>query len=140
MSLIILLTVNRRPEPVWKLHIYREILHLAVCKQCECFLLGADQVNIYSRLHVKEVAHGHVGVALAVAVALREELVLGPGHVNALGLGVGLVVYRGVGRRVPVVDELGLERKQREGWRKRRRTRGGAGGEENGINVEKTTA
>lgn len=70
--------------------------------------------NKYSRLHVEQVAHGHVGVALAVAVALQEQLVLGPGHVNAVGPDFGLVIYSGVRRRVSVVDELGLERRERE--------------------------
>lgn len=65
------------------------------------------------RFHVEQVAHGHVSVALAVAVALREELVLGPGHVNPLGPSLCLVVYGGVGCRVPVVDELGLEGRRR---------------------------
>lgn len=65
------------------------------------------------RSHVEQVAHGHVGVALAVAVALCEELVLGPGHVNPLRTSFCLVVDGGVRRRVPVVDELRLEGRRR---------------------------
>lgn len=66
------------------------------------------------RPHVEQVPHGHVGVALAVAVALCEELVLGPGHVNPLRTRFRLVVDGGVGRRVPVVDELRLEGRRRK--------------------------
>lgn len=66
-----------------------------------------------SRSHVEQVPHGHVGVALAVAIALCEELVLGPGHVNPLRTGFRLVVDGGVGRRVAVVDELRLEGRRR---------------------------
>lgn len=62
----------------------------------------------YLRFHVKQVAHGHVGVALAVAVSLREQLFLGPGHVNPLGPGLGLVIYRAMRRRVSVMNELSL--------------------------------
>lgn len=65
------------------------------------------------RFHVEQVSHCHVGIALAVATALREELVLGPGHVDALGSTFGLVVQHAVRRRVSVVDELGLQGRQR---------------------------
>ena len=57
-----------------------------------------------SRLHVEQVPDGHVGVGLAAAVALSEQLLLGPGHVHARRR----VAEGGVGRRVPVVDQLGL--------------------------------
>lgn len=62
----------------------------------------------YLRFHVKQVAHGHVGVALAVAVSLREQLFLGPGHVNPLGPGLGLVIYGAMRCRVSVMNELSL--------------------------------
>lgn len=65
------------------------------------------------RSHVEQVPHGHVGIALAVAIALCEELVLGPGHVNPLRTSFRLVVDGGVGRRVAVVDELRLEGRRR---------------------------
>lgn len=74
------------------------------------------------RLHVEEVSHGHVGVALAVAVPLCEKLVLGPGHVNPIRDGFGLVVHGGAGGRVSVMDQLGLaetdvaSRHNAEGW------------------------
>lgn len=69
--------------------------------------LGQEQTNL--RLHVEQVAHSHVGVALPVPVALREELVLRPGHVNPIRGTFSFVVYCGVRRCVSVVDELGLE-------------------------------
>lgn len=65
------------------------------------------------RFHVKQVAHSHSGVALAVAIALREKLVLGPGHVNPLRSSVCLVIYCGVRCSVSVMDELGLETRER---------------------------
>lgn len=81
---------------------------------------GSFRTNL--RPHVKQVPHGHIGVALAVAVALREEFVLSPGHVNPLRNSFRLVIYGSVGRRVAVVDELRLEGKQRkrgeESWMK----------------------
>lgn len=77
--------------------------------RCSVTSRGLEPLQVHLRLHVEEVAHGHVGVALAVAVSLSEELVFGPGHVHALGPRLGLVVHRGVGRRVPVVDELSLK-------------------------------
>lgn len=75
--------------------------------------LGNFRTNL--RSHVKQVPHGHIGVALAVAVALCEEFVLGPGHVNPLRTSFCLVIYGSMGRRVAVVDELSLKGR----WRKR---------------------
>ena len=75
--------------------------------------MAGCQTNVYLRFHVKQVTHSHVGIALAVAVPLREELVFGPGHVDPLGPSVSLVVYCGMRSCVPVMDELGLERRQR---------------------------
>lgn len=74
---------------------------------------SGSQTNVYLRFHVKQVTHGHIGVALAVAVALREELVFGPGHVHPLRPGVGFVVHSGVRSCVPIMDELGLERRNK---------------------------
>lgn len=73
--------------------------------------MGGVQTNL--RFHVKQVAHSYVGVALAVAITLCEELFFSPGHVNPVRPTFGLVIYRGVRRCVPVVDELGLEGRQR---------------------------
>lgn len=110
-----------------KVHIYRTNLSLSLLfilvintqtwifeiKSC----LKKKKKKRNSRFHVEEVAHGHVGVALAVAVALSEQLVLGPGHVDPVRPGVGLVVYGGVRRRVPVVDELRLREAGEQGER-----------------------
>lgn len=65
------------------------------------------------RLHVEQVANSYVGIALAVPIPLCEELVLSPGHVNPLGSTFCLVIYRGMRRCVPVMDELGLGERQR---------------------------
>ncbi|KAF3836168.1 hypothetical protein F7725_028726, partial [Dissostichus mawsoni] len=56
-------------------------------------LVDHHLVQLHSR-----VSYDHVGVALAVAVALREQLLLGPGHVNPVEPAFRLVVYRGSGR------------------------------------------
>lgn len=72
------------------------------------------QTNVYLRLHVKQVSYSHVGVALAVTITLCEELVLSPGHVDPVGPSFSLVIYGGVRCRVSVVDELGLERRERK--------------------------
>lgn len=82
------------------------------------FFLGGScsaQTMGYLRFHVEQVTHGDIGVAFAIAKALREQFVLGPRHVNPVGPGLGLVIYRGVRCRVSVVDELGLERRERGG-------------------------
>lgn len=81
-------------------------------------------MQTHLRSHVEQVPHGHVGVALAVAVALCEQLVLGPGHVNPLRTSFCLVVDGGVRRRVPVVDELRLEGRRRNRGEAENFTRG----------------
>ena len=68
----------------------------------------------YLRFHVKQVTYSHIGVALAVSVSLCEKLVLGPSHVHPLGPSVNLVMYCGMRSCVPVMDELGLEKRQRK--------------------------
>lgn len=70
-----------------------------------------QQTSSNSRFHVEQVAHAHVGIGLssAVTVALGEELLLGPGHVHAIGRCVCFVVHGGVWCCVAVVDELGLK-------------------------------
>lgn len=75
--------------------------------------LASFRTNL--RPHVEQVPHCHVGVALAVAVALSQEFVLGPGHVDPLWTRFRLVIYGGVGRCVAVMDELRLEGR----WRKK---------------------
>lgn len=82
--------------------------HLGFIPDRSCSIsVGSFRTNL--RPHVEQVPHSHVGVALAVAVALGEEFVLGPGHVNPVRTSFRLVIYGGVGSRVAVMDELRLE-------------------------------
>lgn len=77
------------------------------------FCLKKKQKNNL-RFHVKQVAHSHISVALAVTISLCEELVLCPGHVDLLRPTFCFVIYGGVRCCVSVMDELGLEERGRE--------------------------
>lgn len=67
---------------------------------------------MYSRFHVEEVADCHISIRLSGTTALCEELVLSPGHVYPLKPCIHLFIYGGMRSRVPVMDELGLERRK----------------------------
>lgn len=84
-----------------------------LCYRCTQAVFFGWRSKTNLRLHVEQVADSDVGVALAVPIPLREELVLSPGHVNPLGSTFCLVIYRGVRCCVPVVDELGLRERRR---------------------------
>lgn len=104
-----MLCIGTFPELFWS-------CTLLICQQNlqKLRVFGFSEHVQYLRLHVEQVTDSHVGIALAVAIALREEFVLRPRHVNVVRAALRLVVYCGVRRCVSVVDELGLETADRE--------------------------
>lgn len=62
-----------------------------------------------SRFHIEDVPHSHVG--LPKAVALTNQLLFGPGHMDPVGRGRGrgLVVLNGMRLSVPVMNQLRLK-------------------------------
>lgn len=73
-----------------------------------CNISLQQHTNIHLRLHIKHVFDRH---ALFVFVFLLDQLVFGPGHVDAVRRGTcHFVIGREVRSRVSVVDQLGLNR------------------------------
>lgn len=72
--------------------------------------LALPKASRHSRLQAEEVFEPR-GAGLLAPVLLRNQLLLRPGHLHLVGhrQGLGPGGRRGMGRSVPVVDQLGLE-------------------------------